>query len=209
MAFQAGVVRSLGDIKRIIRRYGRRNGYSVRIKCLWGIRHAAKVRALLRQKIISKRWKVKGMGMAHLHALVRVHRRIAIVVPLLDKQLMEAGTGLPNQIPPPALVDIAGCVLHDEAHPEEEEAAEEEQALELPLATRLLDAGTGLRHLRVRSVAIESIIHQLGELIEDVAAAVMTGQLERHITMQYLLQAKVLLNEVWDLRVPTQEFSRM
>uniref|UniRef100_A0A0E0K376 Uncharacterized protein n=1 Tax=Oryza punctata TaxID=4537 RepID=A0A0E0K376_ORYPU len=173
-------IRSLGDVKGLLHMHGHSRERTVRLKCLWRIRHARKMRTLLRQQIDDIGWEVKGIE--HLNALVRVHRRIAAAAPLLDQiisefeleaagyvsgssedddiigaaparavvppaytvvpwsdivrlaeQMMEAGTGLPHQPVPPNLVDLAGRVLHDQAHPHEDGTAEDYGGgLELP-----------------------------------------------------------------------------
>uniref|UniRef100_A0A0E0GML4 Uncharacterized protein n=1 Tax=Oryza nivara TaxID=4536 RepID=A0A0E0GML4_ORYNI len=79
------VIRSLGDVKALLRTHGDRIGLTVSIGCLWRIRHARRMRALLRQqmKIDGMHWEVEGIE--HLNAMVRVHRVIATAAPLLDQ----------------------------------------------------------------------------------------------------------------------------
>lgn len=52
-------------------------------------------------------------------------------------------------------------------------------------------------------------MHLLGELLEDVATAITTERHPRPTMIDYLRRAKLLVDQVWDLRIPAREFSRL
>ncbi|KAF0913595.1 hypothetical protein E2562_023308 [Oryza meyeriana var. granulata] len=94
---------------------------------------------------------------------------------------------------PSDLVDLAGRILRGQAQSHDDD--DDSGGLELPFTTRLLDAGTKLRNVHLGCVSVEEIVHLLGELLEEVAAAIVTERHPRPTMMEYLLQAKDLMKE--------------
>uniref|UniRef100_J3LNY4 Uncharacterized protein n=1 Tax=Oryza brachyantha TaxID=4533 RepID=J3LNY4_ORYBR len=161
-------VSSLRKVEELIDSRGRKRGLRVKVAFLSRMSEAPEMRRLLRQRVRTKGWRIDGLE--HLDPLGGIHHILALADAVLDHVIADY-TGAPASasVPWPDVLQLARM-----ARAVAPRRRRRRRRARAPTSIALLrDAGEPLCDVRLGSIALEDVLRQLGELLEEIGCRIV------------------------------------
>uniref|UniRef100_J3LNX6 Uncharacterized protein n=1 Tax=Oryza brachyantha TaxID=4533 RepID=J3LNX6_ORYBR len=195
-------VSSLSEVEELIDSRGRRRGLRVKVPFLSRMSEAPEMQRLLRQRVRRKGWRIDGLE--HLDPLVGIHPILALADAVLDHVIADY-TGAPASasVPWPDVLQLARM-----ARAVAPRRRRRRRRARAPTSIALLrDAGGALSDVRLGSIALEDVLRQLGELLEEIGCRISTERCRRPGMVELLRGDQRLTQTLLNLKIPASEFN--